>query len=85
MNEAIQDIAKKENLALTTAAAANWSGTDADEIIMVRAGVPTAVLSVPVRHMHSPSEMVDTADIQTTIDLMVAYIMSLPQSASFQR
>jgi putative aminopeptidase FrvX len=85
MNNGIQDIAKKENLALTTAAAANYSGTDADEIILARAGIPTAVLSVPVRHMHSPSEMVDTADIQTTIDLMVAYIMSLPENASFQR
>jgi putative aminopeptidase FrvX len=85
MNNGIQDIAKKENLALTTAAASNWSGTDADEIILARAGIPTAVLSVPVRHMHSPSEMVDLADIQTLVDLMVAYIMSLPKDASFIR
>jgi putative aminopeptidase FrvX len=85
MNDGIRDIAKKENLALTTAASANSSGTDADEIILARAGIPTAVLSVPVRHMHSPSEMADTADIQTVIDLMVAYIMSLSEGVSFQR
>jgi putative aminopeptidase FrvX len=35
--------------------------------------------------MHSPSEMADTADIQAVIDLMVAYIMSLPENANFQR
>jgi putative aminopeptidase FrvX len=85
MNDGIQEIAQKESLPLTTASSANWSGTDADEIILARAGIPTAVLSVPVRHMHSPSEMADTADIQAVIDLMVAYIMSLPENASFQR
>lgn len=85
MNDGIREVAKQENLALTTAASSNSSGTDADEIIMARAGIPTAVLSVPVRHMHSPSEMVDVADIQAVVDLMVAYIMSLPEDASFQR
>jgi putative aminopeptidase FrvX len=85
MNDGIQAVATKENLAFTTGASANWSGTDADEIVLARAGIPTAVLGVPVRHMHSPSEIVDLADIQSTIDLMVAYIMSLPADASFQR
>lgn len=85
MNDGIREVAAKENLALTTAASSNSSGTDADEIVLARAGIPTAVLSVPIRHMHSPSEIVDLADIQATVDLMVAYILSLSDNPNFQR
>ena len=39
-------------------------GTDARAIQLTRAGVPAGCISVPVRYVHSPSEMVDYSDVQ---------------------
>jgi endoglucanase len=50
--------------------------TDARAIQVARAGVPAGCLSVPTRYVHSPSEMVDTADVQNSIRLLVALLSS---------
>jgi endoglucanase len=49
-------------------------GTDARAIQLTRAGVPTGCLSVPVRYVHSPSEMVDYADMQNAVRLLTAVL-----------
>jgi endoglucanase len=49
-------------------------GTDAKAIQAVRAGVPASCISIPVRYVHSPSEMVDTADVQNSIKLLTALL-----------
>lgn len=49
-------------------------GTDARAIQLTRAGVPSGCLSVPVRYVHSPSEMVDYSDIQNAIKLLTAVL-----------
>lgn len=48
--------------------------TDARAIQMARAGVPAGCLSVPTRYVHSPSEMVDTSDVQNSVRLLVALL-----------
>ena len=49
-------------------------GTDARAIQLTRAGVPAGCLSIPVRYVHSPSEMVDYSDVQNTIKLLSALL-----------
>jgi tetrahedral aminopeptidase len=51
--------------------------TDARAIQMARAGVPAGCLSVPTRYVHSPSEMVDSGDVQNSVKLLVA-LLSAP-------
>ena len=51
--------------------------TDARAIQVARAGVPAGCLSVPTRYVHSPSEMVDTGDVQNSVRLLVA-LLSTP-------
>lgn len=53
------------------------SGTDAWAIQVSQSGVPTGLLSVPVRYMHSPVEMVVLADLDRTARLLAAYIARL--------
>ena len=53
------------------------TGTDARAIQVGRAGVATGLLSVPLRYMHTPSELVDLADIEHTVQLLVAFALSL--------
>jgi endoglucanase len=49
-------------------------GTDARAIQTVRAGVPSGCISIPVRYVHSPSEMVDLSDVQNTVRLLTAVL-----------
>ena len=51
--------------------------TDARAMQVARAGVPAGCLSIPTRYVHSPSEMVDTGDVQNSVKLLVA-LLSAP-------
>lgn len=48
--------------------------TDARAMQLVRAGVPVGCISIPCRYVHSPSEMVDTNDVQNAIKLTAALL-----------
>lgn len=50
------------------------TGTNADEIGTAREGVKTAILSIPLRYMHTPAEVIDTNDVATVAKLMTLYI-----------
>jgi len=54
-------------------------GTDAGAIHKVREGVPSVVVSVPTRYIHSPVAVLDLADFWNTIKLMQATLTRLPQ------
>lgn len=49
-------------------------GTDARAIQATRAGVPAGCISVPVRYVHSPSEMVDYSDVQNAVRLLTVLL-----------
>ena len=49
-------------------------GTDARAIQITRAGVPVGCISIPVRYVHSPSEMVDYSDVQNSVKLLTALL-----------
>ena len=49
-------------------------GTDAKAIQLTRAGVPAGCISVPVRYVHSPSEMVDYSDVQNAVRLLAVVL-----------
>jgi tetrahedral aminopeptidase len=49
-------------------------GTDARAIQMTRAGVPAGCISIPVRYVHSPSEMVDYSDVENAVKLLTALL-----------
>ena len=49
-------------------------GTEARAIQLTRAGVPAGCISIPVRYVHSPSEMVDYSDVQNSVKLLTALL-----------
>ena len=51
------------------------TGTNADQIQIARGGVKTALLSIPLRSMHTPVEVIDTEDIEQTAALLAAWIL----------
>ena len=38
-----------------------------------RSGIPTGLVSIPLRYMHSPVEMVDLGDVEATVELLAAF------------
>ncbi|OIO97449.1 MAG: hypothetical protein AUK03_02505 [Anaerolineae bacterium CG2_30_64_16] len=48
--------------------------TDARAMQMARSGIPTTALSVPSRHVHTPSQIVDRRDVAAAIALLVAFL-----------
>lgn len=59
------------------------SGTDADAIQRSRGGVATAVVSVALRYMHTPVEILELGDIEQTIDLLTEFVTRLDADADF--
>ena len=53
------------------------TGTDARAIQMARSGVATGLISVPLRYMHTPSEMVDLEDVEQSIRLLEGFAKDL--------
>ena len=58
------------------------TSTTADKLQTVRAGVPTALISLPLRYMHSASELVDLTDIRAAASLLTAFLQDLEGGAS---
>lgn len=81
--ERLAAVAEREGIKHSIQAAPRATHTDADGIHMVRLGVPTGLLSVPNRYMHSPNEVVSLADLATTAQLMAAFIRDLGDGADF--
>jgi endoglucanase len=59
------------------------SHTDADAVTVSRAGVPTGVVSIPLRHMHTPGEICDLADVEACIALIAAFAGRLGPDTDF--
>jgi endoglucanase len=79
----LMDVAKAEGIPLQHESSSRFSGTDTDVIFSARAGVPSALVSMPMRYMHSTIETVDLADVQHTIDLLTAFARSLKADDAF--
>lgn len=52
------------------------TGTDADSISIAKSGVPCGLISIPLRNMHTPQEVIDLNDIKSVCDILETYILS---------
>jgi putative aminopeptidase FrvX len=59
------------------------TGTDTDHVYAMRGGVPSALLSLPMRYMHSTVEMVDLNDVERCILLLTHFVRSVISSEEF--
>jgi len=59
--------------------------TDADHTYISRSGVPTGLVSVPLRNMHSPGEIVQLSDLEDCVRLLVSFARRLESGTDFRR
>ncbi len=83
--ELLHDAAEREEIPFTVQASARSTGTDADAIHLSRAGIATGGVSIALRYMHSPVEMVQLDDIDACARLIAAFARSLSAQTSFAR
>jgi putative aminopeptidase FrvX len=79
------DTAAKAKLAIQHEASSRFTGTDTDKIFHSREGIPSALVSLPLRCMHSVVETAHLDDVQHTIDLLSEFVLSLTEKDTFRQ
>jgi putative aminopeptidase FrvX len=85
LTDLLGDVAADTGVTHTYEVYSDETHTDADAIHLARAGVPTCLLSVPTRYLHSPNEICDLADVEAIVQLIVAFARRLAPDSSFVR
>lgn len=83
--ESLAEIAEDRGIPYSIQAAPLRTSTDADAIHLARGGVPTGLVSIPNRYMHSPSEMVAVSDLVHAAELLAAFVERLDEGVDFSR
>jgi putative aminopeptidase FrvX len=83
--ELLHAAGEAEGIPFTVAASARSTGTDADAFHISCGGIPSAVVSVPLRYMHSPVEMVQLDDVENAARLIAAFVRRLEPDLDFKR
>lgn len=80
----IIDVARKSELPFQRATATRSTGTDTDAFAYSSAGVASALISLPLKYMHTTVEMVHKDDVQTIIKLIYDFLQQLPEGHDFR-
>jgi endoglucanase len=77
------ELAKKLDVPVQHEASSKSTGTDTDHVYWSKQGVPSALISIPMRYMHSTVEMVDLADVEKTILLLTNFVQTVGSENEF--
>jgi len=83
--ELLVETAEEAGIEHSIAASGRGTSTDADAIQISRSGIPTGLVSIPLRYMHSPVEMVDLADVEAAVELLAAFATRLRADVDLSR
>lgn len=75
--------AKEEGIPYQIEAEPSVTGTDARAIQVTRDGIPTGLISIPLRYMHTPTEVISLKDVQNAIRLITMFALNLDGDAHF--
>lgn len=75
MSDRLIAVAKNNRIPCQLEVMGSATGTNADAVSITKGGIPTALLSIPLKNMHTQSEIVDLCDIKATADIITAYIL----------
>lgn len=81
--EFIEDVCAKHKIEVQHEATSVRTGTDTDSIFYQQTGIPSALLSTPLRYMHSPVELVSMKDVEQLINIMVETVLAMSPDQTF--
>jgi putative aminopeptidase FrvX len=79
----IIDVAKKKNIPFQRAATSRSTGTDTDAFAYSGEGVASALISLPLKYMHTTVETVNIEDMENVIKLMYEFVVQLKKGHDF--
>jgi len=82
--ERLDAVASVDRIPLQHEAASRTTGTDTDVIFLTRGGIPSALVSLPNRYMHSPVEMIHLGDLEAIPRLMASFCQSVKKGEQFK-
>jgi putative aminopeptidase FrvX len=77
LRELIIDTAEKNNIPFQRSACSRVTGTDTDAFAYSNGGVPSALISLPLRYMHTTVEMVHQQDVEHVIQLIYESLLNM--------
>ena len=80
----LEKVAAQQKIDLQHEAMSASSGTDTDVIFWTRGGIPSALVSLPNRYMHSPVELVSLKDLKKIPELLAGFALSLKAGEQFK-
>jgi endoglucanase len=75
--ELLHETAEAEGIPFSIEASRGETHTDADAVWLTRLGVPTGLVSIPTRHLHTPNELCALDDVDACIALVAAFAQRL--------
>ena len=83
LREKIIRIAEKNKIPYQRLASSRYTGTDTDAFAYSNGGVPSALISLPLRYMHTTVEMVQKEDVENVIRLIYETLKNIKSNESF--
>lgn len=84
LREMLLNTAKDKGIPFQRLASSRVTGTDTDAFAYSHTGVPSALLSVPLKYMHTTVEMAHQEDVENTIRLFYEFLLQLKAGTDFR-
>ena len=83
LKDLIDKVAKENNIPVQYTNSGNRTWTNADQIHFIGEGVPTMLLNIPLRYMHSSAEVANMDDVNNLSKLMALVIKEIDEDFNF--
>ncbi|MBK8388067.1 MAG: M42 family metallopeptidase [Saprospiraceae bacterium] len=80
----IRDVASKNEIPVQLSASSRSTGTDTDSVAYSNGGVPSALISLPLRYMHTTVEMAHIDDVENVIKLIYETLLAIEDGHNFK-
>jgi endoglucanase len=83
--ELLREAAEADGIQHCVEVTTNHTYTDADYVHLSRSGVPTGLVSIPIRYAHSSIELAQWSDVECAVELIAAFAQRLSADSDFTR
>lgn len=84
LNKLLFEVAKNNEIPVQRQASSRFTGTDTDAFAYSNGGVPSALISLPLRYMHTTVEMVHKEDVDNVILLIYNALLNIKDGQDFR-
>ena len=84
LNKMLIEVAKQHHIPFQRQASSRFTGTDTDAFAYSNGGVPSALISLPLRYMHTTVEMIHKEDVDNVIRLIYEMVLAIKPDQDFR-